>query len=399
MDTVNNKSLCFYAFRGMDVLSNSSVVPCCRFDGRNDSNLEIVSKENSLNTIFHSNYFNDLRKKMLAGEKIKGCWKCYKEEEAGVQSLRLVASQYMESSTEVDLEYLEIESGRFCNLKCRSCSPTVSSGFHPEIKSSEFMSNLFQMDKNDELLDPKNQLNKAFLHISQEQSQKLKFLKVTGGEPLLSEYFLKYLQNLSEWNLAKNITIDVYSNSSFLPKQKFLDVLKTFKCVRLFLSIDAIGKKSDYMRSGSNWNTMEKVAKEWYNFSVDNKNIELDVSTTISIYNILYLKELFNWTNEHLKIRVPNLNYLYMPSYMAVHSFTDDIKNIIFEKVTKEVDKPLPRRRGDTRRYNKLLNFIKNNSTSNKIQEFIKVTENIDKIRKEDWKQVFPELYQLINRV
>jgi organic radical activating enzyme len=332
---------------------------------------------------------------MLAGERINGCWKCYKEDDSGVKSMRVGAKQFMEQTTELNLEYLEIESGRFCNLKCRSCSPNVSSGFHPEIKSSKFMANHFQLDVNDKLLDPRNQLNKSLLYITQKQSQNLKYLKITGGEPLLSEYLLEYMQKLNSWNLSKNITLEIYTNSSFFPKQKFLSVLKTFKRVYLFLSIDAIGKKSDYMRSGSEWSTMEKVADEWYNFSVDNKNIVLDVSTTISIYNVMYLKELFNWTTEHLKIKWPSVNFVHDPSYMSVPSFSANIKNKILEILKKQWNQN-DMTTGESSRYKKLINFIENTHNSGQMQEFIKFTENVDKIRNEDWKVVFPELYSLL---
>tara|TARA_A100001011_G_scaffold368649_1_gene423148 strand:+ start:1041 stop:2249 length:1209 start_codon:yes stop_codon:yes gene_type:complete len=395
MNTTDNKFFCFYPFRAIDILADSSAVPCCRFDERFSENLSYVNDKNSISDAFNSEYFNNLRNKMLAGEKVNGCWKCYKEDDSGVKSMRVGANQYMQETTEIDLEYLEIESGRFCNLKCRSCSPTVSSGFHKEVKSSNFMSNHFRLEPNDEILDPKNQLNKSFLYIAKEQSQKLKYIKVTGGEPLLSEYFLEYIQKLNKWGFSKNITLQFYTNSSFLPKQKLLSALSKFKQIDLFLSIDAIGKKSNYIRSGSDWNTMENVAKQWYNFSVDNKNVILDVNTTISIYNVLYLKELFNWTNEHLKIKWPALSFVHNPSFLSVSSFGVDIRNKILKILKKELNE-LGFNSDKSPRYKKLINFLENTENSDKFLKFIEFTDNVDKIRNEDWKVIFPELYRLL---
>jgi molybdenum cofactor biosynthesis enzyme MoaA len=396
MDTTNNKFFCFYPFRAIDVLADSSVVPCCRFDGRHERNLQYVSDKNSIDDAFNSDYFNNLRKKMLAGEKVSGCWKCYKEDEAGIKSMRLGSYEFMEQTTDVGLEFVELESGRFCNLKCRSCSPKVSSGFHNEIKSSKFMAEHFGIDLNNEILDPANQLNKSFLHISKEQAQKIKYIKVTGGEPLLSEYFLKYIQNLNKWDLSKNITLEIYTNASFLPKQKLSDALKPFKKICLFMSIDAIGKKSDYLRSGSNWNTIEKVAKHWYDLSTQ-MNMELNVSTTISIYNVLYLKELIDWIQQTIKISWPSINFVHSPSYMCVSSFNVDIRNEILNILKNTWDeKTLTSRQA--REYKKIINFVENTTESIPPHYFFETTETIDKIRNEDWKQLFPELYSLLSR-
>ena len=181
MNTTDNKFFCFYPFRAIDILADSSAVPCCRFDERFSENLSYVNDKNSISDAFNSEYFNNLRNKMLAGEKVNGCWKCYKEDDSGVKSMRVGANQYMQETTEIDLEYLEIESGRFCNLKCRSCSPTVSSGFHKEVKSSNFMSNHFQLEPNDEILDPKNQLNKSIKEYFFQCSEVKKFLEAKQG--------------------------------------------------------------------------------------------------------------------------------------------------------------------------------------------------------------------------
>ena len=39
--------------------------------------------------------------------------------------------------TQPKLEYLEIESGRYCNLKCRSCGPNLSSSWDEDVKNND----------------------------------------------------------------------------------------------------------------------------------------------------------------------------------------------------------------------------------------------------------------------
>ena len=398
MDTIKNKSICPYAFRAVNILSNAEVTPCCRWIPRHSPVTEsVISKSTSIVDVFQSEYFNIIRKKMLNGEKLKSCWRCYEEEDAGINSMRLWAGQHMEESTELNLEYLEIESGRFCNLKCRSCNPYTSSGFHPEIKSSKFMADHFRMDVNDKMLDPKNQLNNAFLSLSRKQSQSLKYLRVTGGEPFLSEYFLEYIIKLNDWGIAKNITLEVFTNSSFFPKDKFLKVLAQFKAVNLSLSIDAIGKRSDYLRSGSDWKVIEDTARKWYRFSVENSVINFHINTTISIYNVLYLQELFDWIYTEFQIRHSNETLVHKPQYMSITNFSPDVKQKIVESLQKN------KQISGQRIRERVVQFINDSrkltkyAVPSKMKSFINITETIDKIRNENWKTVFPKLEELIN--
>ena len=95
-------------------------------------------------------------------------------------------------------------------------------------------------------------------------------MKVTGGEPFLSKSFLKFIDNLYQWDFCKNITIVIYTNTTFVPKIKFIKALEKFKSVSLQLSIDSVGKRNDFLRSGSDWKTVEQVADFWFNFKSEN---------------------------------------------------------------------------------------------------------------------------------
>ena len=401
MDTVDNKFFCFYPFRSVDVMADSTITPCCTFDTDADSGCgprPKVDANNSLNDIFNdSHYMKTFRKKMLNNEKVAGCWRCYKKDQQDVRSLRTKSANYLTQTTEVSLEYLEIESGRFCNLKCRSCSPWVSSGFHNEIKSSLDMQEHWKLEPDDTLLDPRNQLNKAIQHISKEQSAELKKLKVTGGEPMLSEYFLNYVQNLSEWGFSKNIHLEVFTNSSFLPKQKFLDALKTFKTVELVMSIDAIGdEKCSFLRSGTDWQTMEKVVKYWHSFSQQNKNIELGVSTTLSIFNVLYLKELVDWIQQNINVNFPSISYVNSPKYMSISSLSVVVRRDIAKALKDAWDVDTIKNARVKQMVTDVIHFVENNPYKHTEKaKIMEVNKMFDTVRNENWKIIFPELYTL----
>ena len=83
---------------------------------------------------------------------------------------------------------------------------------------------------------------------------------------------------------------------------------------------------------------------------------------------------------------------------MCVSSFNNDIRNEILEMLRNTWDEKTLKNR-PAREYRKIINFIENTRES-KLPPgyFFITTETIDKIRNEDWKQIFPELYNLLSR-
>ena len=89
------------------------VKPCCRFleDYRpKDHTLDNYS----IQEIFDSDFQNDLRKRILAGERLEGCTRCYEEEDNNKKSLRMRLNEHPKVGAKtVDtenykLEYLEL---------------------------------------------------------------------------------------------------------------------------------------------------------------------------------------------------------------------------------------------------------------------------------------------------
>ena len=101
---------------------------------------------------------------------------------------------------------------------------------------------------------------------------------------------------------------------------------------------------------------------------------------------------------ETVKISWPSINFVHNPSYMCVSSFNNDIKNEILGILRSTWDEKTLKNRS-ARGYKKIINFIENARESTLPPGyFFTTTEAIDKIRNEDWKQLFPELYSLLSR-
>ena len=118
----------------------------------------------------------------------------------------------------------------------------------------------------------------------------LKNIKATGGEPFLNDQSQIFLSNLVEWNLAKNISIEIFTNCSFFQRavQKFIT---HFKNVKMNLSLDAIGNRAEFIRKGSAWSKVLDSLHKWIDVRLNNKNVSVVLGHTLTVYNVIYLKE------------------------------------------------------------------------------------------------------------
>ena len=119
--------------------------PCCRFDFHNSEYVQgdtyLFNEFNvaltSLTSGQNSSIWQDIRNKMIAGENVAGCHKCYKEEGTAGHSMRTYENSLRNKNNQEQLEdktltspkiqYLEMTFGNYCNLKCRTCNADLSS--------------------------------------------------------------------------------------------------------------------------------------------------------------------------------------------------------------------------------------------------------------------------------
>ena len=447
IDLKKNKSFCPYPFKAALLEhSNDKVVPCCRWNSfSNDKGFSnYLAIDNQSQVMDYKTYFDEIREKMIKGEPVKECKKCYQQENDGVRSMRTIAlADFVKNSKELQarqknrgpkgliqeitqpkLEYLEIESGRYCNLKCRSCGPNLSSSWDDDVKGNDkVLTNFYGSNhKIFNNIQSKTNTNDSLALLTYEDCKHLNEIKVTGGEPFLTDAFLKFIENLVEWDVAKNIVLDVFTNSSFYPKEKHINMLTKFKLVDINLSIDGVGERNDFLRKKSKWQVVQRVAKQWEELSLENENIYIGVSHTYTILNSLYFDEFLNWCHTYFDKRTISgtkdtdsdfidFAVAYGPDYLSVRNFSLEVREKILEKVKKQWDhmKSLKEyRMGSHRLFKKVIvdNSFKKIIGALTSQDgnrtaidstFKEKTEMFDKIRKENWREAFPELAEVFD--
>lgn len=301
---------------------------CCRYDTVNEakeydtdpkdnlSNLvpermNLLIQKTSMENSFNSNYWNTARKLTVDNKPISGCHKCYKEEKSVGEvatSMRLGSSilynnGYLHKKPKFEnpvIEFLEVGFGNYCNLACLSCNSTLSTSWHDdEIKLNSSVNENLQR-----IVFPK--LDNLKFVPDQSTLKTLKIIKFTGGEPMINPEFIKFIDVICEQGTPENISLEIYTNCSYIPSPKLLENLVKFKNVQLNLSIDAYGSVNDYIRYGSKWEgdgkqTVNNAIDFWLSTGFKHDNFSIIMSTTLSILNVLEIPKLMTWWLEKFK--------------------------------------------------------------------------------------------------
>ena len=297
---------------------------------------------------------------MLKGERVIGCQKCYDEEENGQKSHgRLYTERHYRLSSGV-LKGVNIAFSRECNLACRMCHPAFST------KWDSVWSKLHPNEKKINIETLPFEYKNIISH--EETLKNVESWDIVGGEPFIDDSLYKFLDKLRHYDLS-NKTIDISTNCTFFPKQKYIDILLQFKEFSLGLSVDGVNSLGEYIRVYSKWSKVEQVADKWKKLQAKNPSLHLYSLTTASAYNVHDLYSIFKWSLK--RDIICNFHVLYMPEYLQISVLPEKLRQKIYEYYLQFPD------------FQKHLLKLKKQffrKSSGKLEEFLRFTEKLDKI-------------------
>jgi sulfatase maturation enzyme AslB (radical SAM superfamily) len=118
----------------------------------------------------------------------------------------------------------------------------------------------------------------------------LKKLYVAGGEPTAMPEFYDFLDRCIEEN--KTFEFLVNTNATKL-NTRFRTQLKSLPHLQFVISLEGVGDINHYVRWPSQWDTIVENMK----YLVENGH-QITINTTVSIYNVTRLYELFRWLDD-----------------------------------------------------------------------------------------------------
>lgn len=401
-----NKTFCRLLWRHVAVSTSGTFRPCCNIsyiredykDG-GEFPLHYIYKED-IEDVWNSDTYKNFRLKMLAGEKQPSCNRCYREEEVGIKSARMTNNETFDmveinedGTCPLDtITYVDVRLGNKCNLKCRMCNPFASDQWiEDERKTGLRKTPIKTLDK----LGSIDWFNKdKFWNNLSKVIDNCTLLYFSGGEPaLFLEQQYKLFDECIEKGIAKNMVLRYNTNMTILPPQ-LIEYFKHFKQARINCSIDGIGKVNKYIRYPTKWSVVEKNLRLLTDLSKDH-NIKVSVHSTIQMYNIFNLVDLFEYLKQYNMF--PFLNILHHPIYYTIKTLYPDQK----EKVTKmltdwyENNKQLLNEYDSDNHHSKLLGVIEymnGEDLSHMYDDFLHEAHALDEVRSERLKDYVPEL-------
>jgi organic radical activating enzyme len=257
--------------------------PCCYWNKdytqfADNPKKYFTTVDKSYTEYFNSELHQDVLQVMNTnGDWHAGCTKCKYLEDNGLPSLRTIGNEHSADH----IVYLQISLSNHCNFACKTCDSRSSSTIMKMVNANPELSKWFNTSN-----ITKADVYKMFQDVD---LSKLKVIEFLGGEPFVDPQTTVFLNFLLSQDALSHVRFKVHTNSSFFPK-KLVPILSKMKKIDLHLSVDAWHPAVEYIRLGSNFNTIKQVTNKWIEFSKEYKNTEITLFPTISSLSIPFVK-------------------------------------------------------------------------------------------------------------
>lgn len=304
------KPFCASPFIRAFVLPDGSFRECCATDPY------IHNKVDNFVTWWNNdeNLIN-FRQEMQQQQFPASCLACEIQEISG-DSLRTAMNKAAETVHSNTLpQQWSIMFGNTCNLSCWTCNETFSS----TIAAHKQKLNILPAG----YADPTAQFEKKWPLLKQSILESYDLhenivLVLLGGEPSYNGLVLNFLNELIAKNLSKRTRLEISTNGT-KANNNFLQILEKGKWqyISAFISVDAIGKKAEWLRHGTNW---DDVYDNILHYKIITNRVE--IHTVVSILNLHDLPSIYYFSKENDLIW--NYFLLQQPNFFSITHWDGD---------------------------------------------------------------------------
>lgn len=413
-----DKTFCIYPWMQLASRTNGTARLCCTSDSAPcievDSGKQFVFGEDSIEELWNSKYYKQLRKDMIKGRPRPECKVCYLDEKMGKISKRQgayskffdtdqensILRNYFVHHTDVD-GYLslspiaiDLKLGNLCNLKCRMCDGNSSSQIakeeqhlttYPDGYSAKKPSRTLTWADNPKFFDEFKQYLPDMIHIY-----------ATGGEPTLNKNLETLLLFCIENRFAENITLHMVTNLTNMNMLEFY--AKHFKKVILTVSFDGEGQTYEYIRTPANW---RKFIDNFIQI-LEIPNITVGALFTLSSYNIhnmipclTLIKHLLD--QHDTGTGTFNINHVYNPVFLSPIHLPDEYKQQISREIRTALSDKIFEGKNAARVKNALESlpeYLNQSWDKQQFDKFVKYTQMLDFHRKQSFDDINPDLFE-----
>jgi sulfatase maturation enzyme AslB (radical SAM superfamily) len=364
-----------------------------------------------------------IRRQVLIGERPPECAPCFNLEDQGVESLRqrhikgeipearinlypdAVSKMHHDFTMPFEFPTIEIKLNNLCNLKCRMCNPLDSTSWKDWNNVVDFYKkeNNYLVPTVEKLVDTPGKYIGPFDNTDNwwESFEKLlphfRRVEFAGGEPLMDPTHYKILDMLKPY--GDNIELKYATNGTTLGINKgrtIHDYWPHFRSIAVNVSLDGIHDVYNYIRSGSNFEEVERNIKEIQKIP----NVSRVVGAfTAQAGNILQAADCIDYFINKMNIVFYSHRVSY-PNLLSAQVLPVDLKMIAIEKLcaistkVKDFDnvKKYPILEKITQQQiQDNINYLNAKDQSHLWLEFIEFNQRLDKTRNQSLFEVYPE--------
>jgi|GEM_PF-1234545 len=399
-DLLKSKTFCMMPWVHTHVWPDGRAFPCCMSDDQKPMG---NVKEGGLKKVWNDQAYRDLRLNMLAGKESAECKRCYElEKTADVYTLRHSANTNFAkdfdlveqtapdgSLPKVTMKYMDIRWSNLCNFKCRSCGPSLSSSWyddhvtqwgdpgHPRVLTVNDTPMFWN-----EIVPLLDEVEEVYF---------------AGGEALFTEEHYKILEHWINTGRT-NLRIRYTTNFSVMSYKHYdlFEMWRKFSDIRVAASLDDMGARAEYARSGTKWNIIEKNRERMLK---ELPHIYFEITPTISALNVWSFIDFHRAWVEKGYIHPNNVrvNLLTHPDYLRVQMLPLELKQEISDRYVAHSNwlcENFPKHEITTilEGISSILNFVMDRHRPELAGSFLKHMEDLDKVRNESLFDVYPEL-------
>ena len=312
VELTKGEAFCVLPWIHMHPWPDGRVFTCCLSEQHTP--LGNLNKD-TLEEVYNSETMKQFRLDMLEGKKVSNCNRCYEQENLGHNTLRkrsndefmfddpggnwfnkrdIVKSTQEDGAVPggVNMTYVDMRFSNICNMRCRTCGPDLSSNWYQDAVDSKYNKTPDQA-----ILQIQKGKTYDFMQQFDDYLPTVEKIYWAGGEPLMMDEHWYIMEKLVEMGKTKmSSPMRIFYNTNFrsiLYKDKdAIDLWSKFdpKVISIGASLDASGKRGEYIRKGTIWS---ETVKNRMRLKEECPDIDFNISCTVSMFNVLNVVDFF----------------------------------------------------------------------------------------------------------
>ena len=349
--------------------------------------IDVVQIQEDPSKLHTTDHKIKMREMMQKGEKPSECDYCWKVEGMGPNFTSDRVFKSLQFSPEEMKEWheappearivpptIEVMFDRTCNFACSYCNANFSTEWAKDIKKygpykletrggGAFKHDGSENNSNEKKTNP---YIEAWWKWWPELTQKLRVLRITGGEPLMSDDVWKLFDKVADEGHKFEVGVNTNLGAKKALIDRLIDRSHGMHRLTIFNSMEGIGEQAEYMRDKLDYEHWKHNVERIFEESNVKRLVVMMTINALCVFSVTdFLDQVLAWKNKYSNNSIGcSVNFLRFPAFMNVTVLPDHLRDEAHEeiKLWYEINKDSPHlnamEKGDIERLISYVNVI-----------------------------------------